>query len=110
MTRRSRFVSPPARLLTTPEPSDEGNDHDDLADAATDGFTDGVWRRPIVSTDDEPNREIYQPGDEYIKAFSRPLSNEEVFDIMDSDQSDGYIYSPLAEFTAPISRLPSEER
>lgn len=83
-------------------------DHDDLADAATDGFTDIIWRRPVFTTDsDDKDTPVYNPGDEYLKAFSRPLTNEEVLDIIDSDKSDGFIYSPLSEFTAPITRGPA---
>lgn len=85
-------------------------DHDDLADAATDGFTDGVWRRPSTSTDgEESGSPVFNPGDEYLKAFSRPLTNEEVFDIIDNDKDDGYIYSPLSDYSAPLPRLPWTE-
>lgn len=82
-------------------------DHDDLADAATDGFTEGVWRRP--STEDPSSGDesyVYNPGDEYLKSFARPLSNEEVFEILDREKEEGFIPSPLSDFSNPLPRLP----
>lgn len=58
--------------------------HDDLADAATDGFAKQLWMPP----DSNPGipsegAEIHRPGDEELKSFGRPMTNDEVFALID---------------------------
>lgn len=55
--------------------------HDDLADCTADIWVQGVWRKPSFDTYPQ-NRDEGMPirhmGDDAIKAFERPLTNEEV--------------------------------
>lgn len=69
--------------------------HDDLADAATDGFIPQLWKRPITNVglftrDPEPRR----PGDEELKSFARPLSDAELIDMIEQKkimEQEGYV-------------------
>jgi len=59
--------------------------HDDLADAATDGFIPDLWSPPI-SNPGMPSVEgtvPMQPGDEDLKWFSKKLSNDEILALDD---------------------------
>lgn len=61
--------------------------HDDLADAASDVFTPGIWLKPMrpgVFQDEGANP--WMPGDENLKELSRPLSNEEVFAMIEDNK------------------------
>jgi hypothetical protein len=58
--------------------------HDDLADAATDGFARQLWTPP----DSNPGipsegAEVRRPGDDELKSFGRPMTNEEIFALID---------------------------
>jgi hypothetical protein len=60
--------------------------NDDLADAASDVFMPGVWRKPTFDTNqfalDEGAR-IRQPGDEELKSIGEPLTNEQLRELME---------------------------
>ena len=59
--------------------------HDDLADAATDGFIPELWEPPLSNPGipDGTTNAPLQPGDEDLKWFSRKLSNEEILEMDD---------------------------
>jgi len=63
-------------------------EHDDLADAATDVFTPGIWLRPVnpglVSADEGTHP--FAPGDEFLKSLSHPMTNEELFKMMEENK------------------------
>lgn len=63
-------------------------EHEDLADAATDVFTPGIWIKPInpsmVSSDEGENP--YAPGDDFLKSMSRPMTNDELFKLMEENK------------------------
>jgi len=62
--------------------------HDDLADAATDGFAKGIWVQPRIQqwgTDNEGDLPR-QPGDDELRSFSRPLSMQELYTMMDEQK------------------------
>lgn len=77
--------------------------HDDLADAAADVFMPGVWRRPVFETNisREEGMSPRSPGDENLRALSRPMTNEELRVLMDSGTTDynnglgDFTYNPL---------------
>ena len=53
---------------------------DDLADAATDGFIQQLWARPMTNPGlPEKDEDVRRPGDEELKGFGRPATNEEIF-------------------------------
>lgn len=60
-------------------------EHEDLADAASDVFVPGIWRKPIANQRfvDE-GADIREPGDDALKSFSRPLTNEELYEMIDA--------------------------
>ena len=59
--------------------------HDDLADAAMDVFLPTVWRRPLPrgSGDSDEGSYARMPGDEALKSFSKPISTEELYAMID---------------------------
>jgi hypothetical protein len=63
-------------------------EHEDLADAATDVFTPGIWLRPInpASMNADEGSAPFAPGDEFLKAMSRPMSNEEIFKLIEENK------------------------
>jgi hypothetical protein len=69
--------------------------HDDIADAITDGFAKGIWRRPDIRTPDtdEGDNPRY-PGDEELRGFNRPLTNAEVFAMIDAQKEINEAYGP----------------
>jgi hypothetical protein len=70
--------------------------HEDIADAITDGFAQGIWRRPDVRTPDTDEGETPRyPGDEGLRAFNRPLTNEEVFRMIDEQKEINEHYGPM---------------
>jgi hypothetical protein len=74
--------------------------HDDLADAATDGFIPQLWAPPM-SNPGIPSAEgtaPIQPGDADLKWFSRKLTNEEIL-LMDDDIAEQRRY---AEAGGPV--------
>lgn len=59
--------------------------HDDLADAAADGFIRELWTPPQANPG-MPTPEgtpVVRPGDETLKSFGKPLSNEELLAMLD---------------------------
>jgi hypothetical protein len=66
--------------------------HDDLADAQADAFIDDIWQKPIGNIP-APIEGVTpsSPGDEFLKSLSRPMTNEELFGLMDS-QAAGRAY------------------
>ena len=59
-------------------------DHDDIADATTDGFIDAIWRKPVERASLSQDSPIpVNPGDEDLKALSRRMTNEELLDYLD---------------------------
>jgi hypothetical protein len=63
--------------------------HDDLADAATDVFVPGIWIRPQrIQAYSEEGENPWAPGDDNLKSFSRPISNEELFRMMDAENKE----------------------
>lgn len=57
--------------------------HDDLADAAADGYCQELWRPPDVTAGTPfEGTAVARPGDEYLKQFGKPPSNEEIFAMM----------------------------
>ena len=60
--------------------------HDDLADAASDVFTPGIWRKPTVRFLTGQESFPISPGDDNLKDFSRPLSTEEVYAMIDENK------------------------
>jgi len=70
--------------------------HDDLADAATDGFATGIWLPPQpqqLGSEDHGELPL-QPGDDNLRSFNRPLSNEEVFALMDQQKEFNEQFGP----------------
>jgi hypothetical protein len=66
--------------------------HDDLADAAADVFMPEVWRSPTFDTYHNASEEgvgSRAPGDDQLRALSRPLTNEELKAIMEDEE--GYV-------------------
>lgn len=58
--------------------------HDDLADCLTDGFAKGIWRGPTAHQNSPDEGAIpMQPGIESLQSFNRPLTNEEVFEMIE---------------------------
>lgn len=62
--------------------------HDDLADAATDGFIPQLWNRPVNSTgmvadEGQPSR---RPGDDMLKEFGKPPSDLELLQMIDEQR------------------------
>jgi hypothetical protein len=79
-------VTPELRALVYQILKVNSTQHDDLADAATDGFIPELWAPPI-SNPGIPNAEgveVLQPGDEDLKWFSKKLTNEEIL-ILDDE-------------------------
>lgn len=61
--------------------------HDDLADAATDVFVPGIWYRPMIRSSVSDQGEVpMSPYDEDLKSFSRPMTNQEVFALIDENK------------------------
>lgn len=55
--------------------------HDDYADAASDVWAEGVWVKPSIDSSSFNTSfgvDIYQPGDEALKSFSKRLTDTEV--------------------------------
>jgi hypothetical protein len=67
---------------------DSSGGHDDLADAQADGFIEEIWKRP-AGIIPQPTEGVVPsaPGDEFLKSLSRPMTNEELFAIMDQNQA-----------------------
>lgn len=85
-------------------------DHDDLADAATDGFTEGIWRRPISITGSDPqNSVIHNPGDDILKSFGKRMTDAELLEFLDRDKDDGVIYSPLSPYSEKQHLMPWDD-
>lgn len=73
--------------------------HDDLADAATDGFIPQLWSRPLTNPGLQAPDEGFvppRPGDEELKGFQRPLTPEQILalvdeqrELIDADRMDG---------------------
>jgi hypothetical protein len=60
-------------------------EHDDLADAATDGFAKQLWIPPDVAPGmPDQTTPIRAPGDDVLKSFARPMTNDEVFAMIDA--------------------------
>jgi len=60
--------------------------HDDIGDAFSDHFADGVWQKPTFETFINAREEgmpVRQAADEGLKAFSRPLTNDELKALLD---------------------------
>jgi len=62
------------------------SEHDDVADAAADVFAPGIWKRPLPRTPDEEGTSPRGPYEEDLKALSRPLTNEEVFQLVEENK------------------------
>src|SRR5258705_1982997 len=61
--------------------------HNDIADAASDVFTPGIWVRP--SRQDyqyEGGTDPWAPADEFFKSLSRPVSNQELYAMIDENR------------------------
>jgi len=54
--------------------------HDDLADAATDGFIPELWAPPLNNPGfpDPQSATPHQPGDDDLKWFAKKLTNDEI--------------------------------
>ena len=58
--------------------------HDDLADAATDGFARQLWIPPDTNPGmPSEGSEVRRPGDDELKSFGRPMTNDELFALID---------------------------
>lgn len=81
------IIPPPVKKLFNQILRIDIIDHEDVADAASDVFVPGIWRKPLAGAARDNNDDgafVREPGDEYLKSFSRPLSNEEIYDMIDS--------------------------
>ena len=83
--------------------------HDDLADAAMDVFLPTIWRRPLPrgSSEDEGSY-IRHPGDDELKAFSRPITTEELYEMIDHNKEIQETMGPgrgwdTSDYDEPIS-------
>lgn len=69
-------------------------DHDDLADAATDGFANQLWVPPDTNPGiPSEGADVRRPGDEDLKSFAHPLTSEQLFKLIDEKaemQNAGY--------------------
>jgi len=62
-------------------------DHDDLADAATDGFTPGIWVKPSTQYQITDEGAVPRsPWGDDLRAFSKPPSIEEVYEMIDQQR------------------------
>jgi hypothetical protein len=70
--------------------------HEDIADALTDGFAKGIWRRPDVRMPDTDEGDVPRyPGDEALRSFSKPLTNAEVFAMIDAQKEMNEHFGPM---------------
>jgi len=84
------IIPPEARMLFNQLLRVDVVKHDDLADAAADAFQPEVWRAPTFDTymnAQEEGAQARGPGDEQLRALSRPLTNEELKTIMDEEEN-----------------------
>lgn len=83
-------------------------EHEDIADASVDVFIPGIWYRPYRPTGllDDGSTPI-SPGDEALKEFTRPLTNEELYALIDENKEvqrtmgPGHGWDEDYEFTMP---------
>lgn len=67
---------------------DSSGGHDDIADAQADGFIEAIWKPPVGLIPNPVEGAIpSSPGDEYLKTLSRPMTNEELFAMIDANQA-----------------------
>ena len=77
-------VTPALRKLVYQIVKVDVTQHDDLADAATDGFARQLWLPPDTNPGiPSEGVEVRRPGDEELKSFARPYTTEELFAIID---------------------------
>lgn len=61
--------------------------HDDLADAQADGFAEKIWRRPTTVIPYSEDGAIPRaPFEDDLKALSRPLTNDELREMIDENK------------------------
>lgn len=68
--------------------------YDDVADASSDVFAEGVWIRPTfeaAGSAPDTGLPVVQPGDEALKAFSRKPTAEEIREIYDRQHAELYL-------------------
>jgi hypothetical protein len=80
------IIPPVVRKLLSQIIRIDVTEHFDLADAMSDVFTAGIWKRPMPRLPDEEGTMPLGPYEEDLKALSRPLTNEEVFQLMEENK------------------------
>ena len=64
-------------------------EHEDIADASVDVFIPGIWLKPqplnLINSSEEGSF-VREPGDDSLKAMSRPLTTEELYVLMDENK------------------------
>jgi hypothetical protein len=63
--------------------------HKDMADAAADVFTPGIWVRPqIMGNISEDGTDPWQPADEFFKSLGRRMTTTELYRMMDQENEE----------------------
>jgi len=79
------FIVPPhVRMLVNQILKVDTSTHDDLADAAADGFTHKLWRPPDTNPGlvQAEGTIVRRPWDDDLKGVGKPMSNEELLNMM----------------------------
>jgi len=109
--RQGRWIVPPViRKLFSQITRIDAVQNDDLADAATDVFTPGVWMRPIrQGTYRDEGDNPWAPGDEYLKSLSRKPTDEEVIRLIDESREIQRTFGPGRGFDEDLNYDPDLE-